>query len=72
MANRELGQKLANAAQARFEADFRIDKYGAAIEDILRRLIEARQLRQFNLPFGKREALGDPLISYSPPPSLAL
>jgi glycosyltransferase involved in cell wall biosynthesis len=69
--DRELRHRLGHAAQARFEAEYKFDKFGRAVEDILRRLVEARQLRQLNAALGQREALGEPLVHYQPPASLA-
>jgi len=61
------------AAQARFEANFRIDQYGGAVGDELRRLAEARQLRQVGAAFlGQRERVGDAPTEYKPPESMIL
>jgi hypothetical protein len=67
-----LSQKLGQAAQARFEAHYKFDAFGRAVEALLRRLVEERQLRQLNAVLGQREALGEPIIAYPPPASLAV
>lgn len=69
--DRALRHRLGQAAQARFEAEYRFDKFGRAVADLLRRLVEDRQARQRGATLGQREGLGEPLIHYEPPVSLA-
>ncbi|MCC6188024.1 MAG: glycosyltransferase [Anaerolineales bacterium] len=69
--DRALRHGLGQAAQARFEAEYRFDKFGRAVADLLRRLVEDRQARQRGATLGQREGLGEPLIHYEPPASLA-
>jgi glycosyltransferase involved in cell wall biosynthesis len=70
--DREFCLKLGRAAQARFEAEFTFEKFGRAVEELLRRLVEERQLSQLNTVLGQRQSLGEPLISYHPPASQAV